>query len=386
MRFDTRLLHAAAPNPRIAGAVVTPIFQSAMGVQSPAGPPAGEDALSTVQYIRLHNTPNHLELQGRLASLEGAQAGVVCASGMAAISASLLTVLAPGDHLLVGDQLYGGTHALIHQELERLGVGHTTIDGTDPATWETARRPETKAIYLETLTNPTLRLPDLPAAAAFAREHGLVSLVDNTLASPHLCRPPELGIDLSLHSATKYLNGHSDILAGVVLGREELVAKIASKLTLLGGSLDPNACFLLTRGLKTLSLRMQRQCDNAQALAEFLSDHPSVSGVNYPGLPGHPGRDHARSWLTGWGGLLSFELVGGEAAARKLLQAVQLPACAPSLGGVETLITLPADSSHAILSPQEREAAGIAPGLVRVSLGIEAQQDLIDDFAQALEA
>lgn len=386
MQFDTRLMHAAAPDPPIGGSVVTPIFQSAMGVQPPEGPQAEQDALASIQYIRLHNTPNHLELQGRLASLEGAQAGLVCASGMAAISASLLTVLQPGQHLLVVDQLYGGSHAWIHGELKRLGVTCTAINGSDPASWTAALRPETKAIYLETITNPMLRLPDLPAAAAFAKEHHLVSLTDNTLASPVLCQPLELGIDLSLHSATKYLNGHSDIVAGVVLGDEQLVGEIASRLTLLGGCLDPHACFLLTRGLKTLGLRMERQCSNAQALAEFLDEHPAVERVNYPGLPGHPDSEHARSWLSGWGGLLSFELVDGEAAARKLVQAVRIPTYAPSLGGVETLITLPVDSSHAILSPQEREAAGISPGLVRVALGIEGQQDLIEDFEQALSA
>jgi cystathionine beta-lyase/cystathionine gamma-synthase len=282
--------------------------------------------------------------------------------------------------------LYGGSHAWIHSELGRLGMTSTTIDGTAPATWAAALRPETKAIYLETITNPLLRLSDLPAAAAFAKEHGLVSLTDNTLASPALCRPVELGIDLSLHSATKYLNGHSDILAGVVLGSEELVGEVASRLTLLGGCLDPNACFLLTRGLKTLGVRIERQCSNAQALAEFLSGHPAVERVNYPGLPNHPDSEHARSWLSGWGGLLSFELAGGESAARRLVKAVQIPSYAPSLGGVETLITLPVDSSHAILSPSEREAAGIGPGLVRVALGIEGQRDLIEDFAQALEA
>ena len=385
MQFDTRLMHAAAPDPPIGGSVVTPIFQSAMGVQPPEGPAPGQDLHASIRYIRLHNTPNHLELQGRLASLAGAQAGLVCASGMAAISASLLTVLQPGQHLLVSQQLYGGSHAWIHAELDRLGITSTTIDGTAPSTWAAALRPETKAIYLETITNPLLRLPDLPAAAAFAKEHGLVSLTDNTLATPALCRPVELGIDLSLHSATKYLNGHSDILAGAVLGSEELVGEVASRLTLLGGCLDPNACFLLTRGLKTLGLRIERQCSNTQALAEFLDGHPAVEHVNYPGLPHHPDSEHARSWLSGWGGLLSFELAGGEAAARRLVQALRIPAYAPSLGGVETLITLPVDSSHAILSPSEREAAGVGPGLVRVALGIEGQQDIIEDFAQALE-
>lgn len=385
MQFDTRLIHAAAPDPRIAGSVVTPIFQSAMGVQPPEGPASPQEALASLQYIRLHNTPNHLEIQGRLASLEGAEAALVCASGMAAISASLLSVVVPGDHLLVCDQLYGGSHALIHGELNRLGVSSTTVDGSDPGSWRAALRPETKAFYLETMTNPLLRLPDLPAAAAFSKEHGLVSLTDNTLASPVLCRPIEVGIDISLHSATKYLNGHSDILAGAVLGSEKWVGEIASRLTLLGGCLDPNACFLLTRGLKTLGVRMERQCTNAQALAEFLAGHPAVEHVNYPGLPGHPGSVEAREWLSGWGGLLSFELAGGESAARKLVQAVLIPAYAPSLGGTETLITMPVDSSHAILSPEERQAAGVGPGLVRVALGIEGQADLIEDFRQALE-
>ncbi len=384
LQFDTRLLHAAAPKPRIEGSVVTPIFQSAMGTQSAQGRQPGQRYHEAIRYLRLHNSPNHLELQGRLASLAAAEASLVCASGMAAISGTLLTILAPGDHLLVVDQLYGGTHGWIHSELKRLDIACTTIDGMDPASWEAARRPQTRAIYLETMTNPLLRLPDLPAAVAFARRHDLISLTDNTLASPVLCRPIELGFDLSLHSATKYLNGHSDVLAGAVLGREDLVRRIGQTLTLLGSSLDPNSCFLLTRGLKTLSLRMERQCQNAQVLAEFLQGHPAVAHVNYPGLEGHPGREAAAAWLAGWGGLLSFEMAAGEGAAREVLERVQLPACAPSLGGVECLITLPVDTSHALLSPDERASVGMGPGLVRVAVGIEDPADLIADFDQAL--
>jgi cystathionine beta-lyase/cystathionine gamma-synthase len=362
------------------GAVCLPIFQSATFEYG-----GGGDS-EPLRYIRLNNTPNHEALGQKLASAAGGEAALVTASGMAAISAALMSVLRPGDHLLVQNELYGGTHQFIARDLAEWGVAADPVDGGRPETWEDKRRPETKAIFVETLTNPLLAVTDLPAVAEFARRNNLVSMVDNTFATPVNCRPLELGFDLSLHSATKYLNGHSDIVAGVVAGRAEPVARVLRTLNHLGGTLDPHACFLLHRGLKTLSLRVERQNANALALAEFLAGHPAVNRVWYPGLPDHPGHSRAKVLLSGFGGMLAFEVRGGLPAAEALLASLTLAYVAPSLGGVETLATRPAVTSHAGLTAEERRQAGISDGLIRISAGIEAAADLIADFETALAA
>ena len=243
LRFETRLIHAGELRPRALGAVSTPIFQSSTFEYG------GEGSYHDIRYLRLSNSPNHLVLHQRLAALEGAEAALVTASGMAAISTTLLSLLSTGDHLLVQDSLYGGTHDFIREDLPRLGISYTFIDADDPASWEAQVKPNTRAIYVETMTNPLLRMGDLEAVARFARERRLVSVIDNTFASPLLFRPPERGFDLSLHSCTKYLNGHTDLVAGAVIGRAALVEKVKHKLDHLGGSLDPHACFLLERGL-----------------------------------------------------------------------------------------------------------------------------------------
>jgi cystathionine beta-lyase/cystathionine gamma-synthase len=377
-RIETRLIHAGEPSPRIQGAVVLPIFQSSTYVS------AGEQSYHDIRYVRLSNTPNHVALGEKLAAIEGGEAAVVTGSGMAAISTTLLTLLAAGDHLLVQRGVYGGTHDLITKDLPRLGIEHTFVDGTDPASWKAALRRRTRLLYVETLSNPLLAVADVEAASSFARAHGLVSVVDNTFASPVNFRPIEHGFDIVLHSATKYLNGHSDIGAGAVIGRREMIESIKHKLDHLGGVLDPHACFLLHRGLKTLSLRVRHQNAAAMAIARWLEGQPGVGRVFYPMLPSHPGHARARGLLEGGGGVLSFELEGGVVAAERLIGRLRLAAHAPSLGGTETLITRPAESSHAGLSPEERRAAGISDGLVRLSLGLEATEDLVDDLAQAL--
>jgi cystathionine beta-lyase/cystathionine gamma-synthase len=377
-RIETRLIHAGEPTPRIAGAVTMPVFQSSTFVYE------GAESYHDVRYIRLNNTPNHTALAGKLASIEGGEAAVVAASGMAAISTSLLALLRAGDHILVQRDTYGGTHDFITQDLSRFGVEHTFVDGADPASWQRALRPSTRLLYVESLSNPLVTVADLDAAPAFCRAHGLVSIVDSTFASPVNIRPIERGFDLVLHSATKYLNGHSDIVAGVVVGRRELVEKIKHELDHLGGSLDPHACFLLQRGLKTLALRVRHQNDSALVLASWLEKHPSVRRVHYPFLPSHPHHDRARSLLSGAGGVVSFELEGGVEAAQRLISRVSIAIHAPSLGGVETLITRPATTSHAGLSPEDRAARGISDALVRVSIGLEAIEDLIRDFSHAL--
>lgn len=377
-KLDTKLIHAGEPQPRIAGAVAMPIFQSAMFEYG------GESRYHDITYIRLNNTPNHLVLQNKLAALENAEAALVTGSGMAAITTALLTVLKAGDHLLVQSCLYGGTHDFVTRDLASFGISYDFIDGNCPDTWSPRLKPNTKAIYVETISNPLLEVPDLEAVVRFAREHNLVSLIDNTFASPVNFRPPEHGFDLSLHSGTKYLNGHSDIVAGAVIGRADLVERVKRRLDHLGGSLDPHACFLLHRGVKTLGVRVRYQNQSALAIARFLSSHSKVAKVNYPGLETHPQHDRARRLFDGFGGMLSFELDGGVEAAERFIKSVRLPICAPSLGGVETLITRPATTSHSGMSPEDRRRLGISDSLIRVSTGIEATEDLLEDFEQAL--
>jgi cystathionine beta-lyase/cystathionine gamma-synthase len=377
-RFDTLLVHAGEPRPRIAGSIVMPVFQSSTFELD------GDAAYHDIRYIRLNNTPNHDALHAKLAALEGSEAALVTGSGMAAISTSLLTVLKPGDHLLAQRCLYGGTNDLVTSDLRELGIEHTFVDADDPATWAAAIRPSTRAFYCEALTNPTLELGDLPGIARFARERGLVSLIDATFASPVNLRPIEHGFDLVLHSATKYLNGHSDIGAGAVAGSRALVDRVRHKLNHLGGMLDPHACFLLQRGLKTLGVRVRHQNASALVIARFLVEHPAVASVRYPGLPQHPAHARAKSLLDGFGGMLSFDLKGGITAAKWLFTRLELAADAPSLGGPETLVTRPAQTSHVGLPAEQRAALGISDGLVRMSVGLEAPEDLVADLQQAL--
>jgi cystathionine beta-lyase/cystathionine gamma-synthase len=377
-KLDTRLIHAGEPQPRIAGAVAMPIFQSAMFEYG------GESDYHDITYIRLNNTPNHLVLQQKLAALENAEAALVAGSGMAAITTALLTVLSAGDHLLAQSCLYGGTHDFVTRDLKSFGITYDFIDGNCPENWAAKLKPTTRAIYVETMSNPLLEVPDLEAVVRFAREHNLVSLIDNTFASPVNFRPPEHGFDLSLHSATKYLNGHSDIVAGVVIGRRELVERVKHRLDHFGGSLDPHACFLLHRGVKTLGVRVRFQNRSALEVARFLASHSKVARVNYPGLETHPQHERARRLFDGFGGMLSFELDGGVEAAERFIRNLRLPISAPSLGGVETLITRPATTSHSGMSPEDRRRLGITDSLIRVSIGIEATEDLLADFEQAL--
>jgi len=378
--IETKLIHAGEPEPLIGGAVAMPIFQSATFAYR------GEQNYHDLRYIRLSNTPNHEVLHRKLAALENAEAALVAGSGMAAISATLLALLATGDRLMAQDCLYGGTHDLLTADLPALGIDTDFIDANDPASWREQLTPRTRAIYVETVSNPLMSVADLNAVVEFAAAHGLVSIVDNTFASPINFRPAEAGFDLSLHSGTKYLNGHSDIVAGAVIGRASLVHKVAHKLNHLGGVLDPHACFLLHRGMKTLAVRVRYQNESALKIARFLENHPKVRRVNYPGLESSPDHLRACELLDGFGGMLSFELEGGVAAADSFIDHVTLPISAPSLGGVESLITRPATTSHSGMTPEERSRAGIAEGLIRFSVGLEATEDLIEDLTHALAA
>lgn len=376
--IETKLIHAGEPEPPIKGAVTMPIFQSSTYEY------AGEESYHDLKYIRLNNTPNHIALHQKLAALENAEAALVTASGMAAISTTLLTVLSSGDHLLAQDRLYGGTHDFLTHDFAEYGITYDFIDADDPASWDAKLQPNTKAILVETMTNPLLQVADLEAVVEFAKTHNLVSMIDNTFASSMNFRPPEWGFDLSLHSCTKYLNGHTDIVAGAIIGKSDLIERIIRKLNHLGGSLDPHACFLLHRGLKTLAVRLRYQNESALRIARFLENHPAVSKVNYPGLESHPRHDRAKRLFDGFSGMLSFELKGDVEAAERFMNKATLPFIAPSLGGIETLVTRPVTTSHSGLSPEDRQAQGITDSLIRMSVGIESTDDLIRDFEQAL--
>lgn len=378
-RIETKLIHAGEMEPRILGAVSMPIFQSAMYEYSRVA------SYHDIPYIRLNNTPNHIVLHKKLAALENAEAAIVTASGMAAISTALLAVLSSGDHLLAQECLYGGTHDFLTKYLSSFGIIFDFIDGENPEAWKRKLRPTTRAIYVETISNPLMQVPDLKAVVKFSRDHSLISMIDNTFATPINFRPAEWGFDLSLHSCTKYLNGHSDIVGGAVIGRKELVEKILHKLDHLGGSMDPHACYLLHRGLKTLALRVRHQNESARKIVRFLENHPVIEKVNYPGLESNPSYKRASKLFDGFGGMISFELKGGVDAAERFMKGVKIPIIAPSLGGVETLMTRPATTSHLGMAPKDRRKLGISDGLIRLSVGIEATDDLIDDFEQALK-
>ena len=378
--FDltTELIHAGEPEPRIEGAVSMPIFQSSTYEYS------GEGQYDDIRYIRLNNTPNHKAIQKKLAVIECAESALVTSSGMSAITATLLTFLKQGDHLLSHKSLYGGTASFILEDLPRYGITFDLIDTTDPSGWSMMLKPNTKVIYTETITNPMLEVPELGAIVDFAKENNLISMIDNTFASPVLFSPSELGFDISLHSCTKYINGHSDIVAGAVIGSDKLIKIITSRMNHFGGSLNPGACFLLHRAIKTLELRMIRQSKNAGQIALFLENHPDVLSVNYPGLVSNNSYERAKKYLSGFSAMVSFEVVGGKTRSIKFMDQLDIAINAPSLGGVETLITLPALSSHSGMDPAERVKAGITDSLIRLSVGIESVDDLITDLDQAL--
>jgi cystathionine beta-lyase/cystathionine gamma-synthase len=345
---------------------------------------AGETSYHDLGYIRLNNTPNHKALHAKLAALESAEAALITASGMAAISTTLLTVLKAGDHLLAQSTLYGGTQDLITHDFPKLGIAVDLIDADDASSWRAQLRPNTKAIYVEAMTNPLLSVADLEGAVAFARANNIVSIIDNTFATPVNFRPIELGFDLSLHSATKYLNGHADIVGGAIAGRAETIQRITHRMNHLGGCMDPHAAFLLNRGLMTLALRIRHQNESTLRIAKYLESHRAVAKVNYAGLESHPRHARARKLFTGFSGVLSFELRGSAEQADQFMRKVTIPVVAPSLGGIRSLITRPAVTSHAGLSREERLQAGISDGLIRLSVGIEDSDDLIEDLEQAL--
>lgn len=374
--FDTRAVHDGEPDPRIEDAVSLPIFQTSTYTY--------DDPEEGGRYIRYSNTPNHEALHQKLASLEETDDALVTSSGMAAISSALLALLDGGDHLVAPQGLYGGTLDLFDTLLPRYNV-NTTFLGDDPSTWADALTPSTTLLYAESITNPLLDVPDLEAMAQFADEHDLVAVIDSTFASPVNVRPAELGFDVVLHSGTKYLGGHSDLAAGAVAGPDALMDSIKATHTLLGSMLDPHACFLLYRSLKTLGVRVRRQNETAHRVAEALSEHGAVDRVRYPGLSSHPHHERADDLLDGFGGMVSF-VVTDPVDLDRFFDALSFPVRASSLGGVETLITQPIHTSHANMDPAVRETLGITDRLVRLSVGLEGAEDLIEDLTTALNA
>lgn len=380
MKLETLAVHGAraADDAAFGGAVATPIFQTSTYLSGSRDP-----SYDAVRYSRLSNGPQHLLLHRRLALLAEAEAALVCASGMAAISASLLALAAPGERIFFQRGLYGGTQMLASHDLPRFGIACDLAPSDDVATWRDAIQPGTRILYVEAISNPLVRVIDLAAVVALAHEIGALAIIDATFASPANLRPATLGFDLEVHSATKYLNGHSDVIAGVVAGKAALVQRVLTMQNHLGGALDPHAAFLLERGIKTLALRVRQQNANALALAQFLATHPAVHAVHYPGLdPARYVPATVREAFAGYGGVLSFEV--DAARAEHLTGALELALHAPSLGGPETLVTRPALTSHLGLSAAARAELGIHDGLVRVACGIEAATDICADFAQAL--
>ena len=373
MRFATKAIHVGQePDPRT-GAVTVPIYMTSTYSQK---------AQQEWVYGRTGN-PTRAALERNLAALEEGKHGLCFSSGMGAIT-TILTLLKKGDHVVVSDDCYGGVYRIFTRIVSNYGVESTFVDMTDLIAVEDAFRPETKMIWTETPTNPLMKVVDLKELAVIAKAHNAISVCDNTFASPYLQQPLTLGIDLAVHSVTKYLGGHADILGGaVVTRRDDLHEKLKFAQNALGAVPSPFDCWLALRGVKTLAVRMERHCDNAEALAKFLAGHPKVERVLYPGLASHPGSSIAKRQMRRPGGMLGFVLKDGSKAL-EILRKLEVAILAESLGGVETLIDHPASMTHASLPKEEREARGITDGLVRLSVGIEDIEDLVEDFQRAL--
>jgi cystathionine beta-lyase/cystathionine gamma-synthase len=372
---STLAVHAGAPPAEPGAPVVAPLVASATFYSA-------TDPAEEVLYGRYANADSYRRLGEKVAALEGAEAGLVAGSGMAAISLALLTFAGAGDHIVAADSLYGGTLRLLTGELPRLGIETTFVDPAGD--WAGALRPETRLLYMEVPVNPTLRVPDVRPVAAVARERGLPLVVDATFATPVNFRALEWGADVVVHSGTKYLGGHSDLVAGVVCGSAGVVETARARLQSFGPSLDPHAVWLLDRGLKTLAVRVERQNRTSLALARWLCTHPAVAAVHHPGLEHHPDHAIAAELFDGFGGMVSFVVRGGDDVARAVMDRFRLIAVAPSLGGVESLASMPRYTSHASLTAQARQAAGIDDGFIRLSVGVEDEPDLRADVVEAL--
>jgi methionine-gamma-lyase len=386
-RPDTTCIHGGTGPDRSFGAVAPPIYQtSTFAFRTPeegAARFAGE--AEGYIYTRMGN-PTIAALEAAVAQLEGGSHALATSSGMAAVSTVFFGLLSAGDHVVCGDSVYGPSRVVLERDFVRFGVRSTMVDTSDLNALRAAITDRTRIVFIETPANPTLAITDIAAAATIAREAGALLVVDNTFMSPILQQPFRFGADIVLHSVTKFLNGHSDVVGGVLVFRETaLMERVRKALHYLGGTMDPHQAWLVLRGVRTLAMRVRTAQDNALAVAELLSRHPAVATVRYPGLPGHPQAGLLARQMAGPGSLIAFELHGGMAAARQVLMAVRLPALAVSLGGVESLIQHPASMTHAAVSREERLKAGITDGLVRLSVGCEHVDDLLADMRQALD-
>ncbi len=381
-RQETEAARGGAHIGKKNGPLITPIYQTStfevtdLQEQLRATP--------TDRFYTRNGNPTNTGAEDVIAELEGTDAALIFASGMAAISSSILSVVKAGDHIVAQRDIYGGTIKFLSRWLPKFGVETTFVDVNNIDQHEKAIRPNTKIVYIESPTNPTVRVVDLEKIATLARKHNLVSMIDSTIATPINCRPAEWGIDLVLHSGTKYFAGHSDLMCGVVAGRRDLIDQILLARTTLGGCMDPHAAFLLLRGIKTLAVRVQRQNESALKIAEFLSRHPKVTKVHYAMLKEHPDHAIAKKFLSGGGGLVSFEVEGSAADACRVAEALNLFTLAPSLGGVDSLVTIPVLTSHHLIAPAMLQQMGVTEQMIRLSVGIENVDDLIADLDQGL--
>ncbi len=381
---ETETVHGGRNLDKKNGPVGMPIYQSATFEVSDNAQQLR--ATHTDMFYTRYGNPTHTAAQDAIAALEKTEAALLFASGMAAITGAILGLVKSGDHIVAQRDIYGGTTKFLGSWLPKLGVETTFVDSTDYEQHERAIRPNTRLLYVESPTNPTLRVIDLRKISLVAKKHGLVSLIDSTFATPINQRPAEFGIDLVLHSGTKYFGGHSDVLCGIVAGSRELLQKIWETRTTLGGVMDPHAAWLILRGMKTMAVRVQRQNENALRVAQFLASQPEVRGVHYPFLEGHAQRALAIEQMSGGGGVLSFEVNGTGEEAKRVTESLRLFTLAPSLGGVESLVSIPVLTSHAMIPAEHRAKMGVTEQLIRLSVGVENVDDLIADLKQALSA
>ena len=375
--MPTLVVHAGEAPHDADAPVVTPIYQGVNYVTEIG-------TSDEVRYPRYGNTPNAELVQKRLAALDKAEAAVLLSSGMGATACALLALLRPGDHLLASHWIYGGTHKLLTSEFAALGINVTLVDPHEPRAWRKRMRKETRAVFIETPVNPSCRVLDLRPVSYLTQEIGLALVVDSTFASPINFRPLEHGADVVVHSATKYLNGHHDVLGGVVCGTSSYIEEVRQKMMMWGQAPDPFASWLLERGLKTLDVRVQRHNENAMRIAQWCSENPEIKRVHNPGLESHSDHALAKATMSGFGGMMAIELAGGGKAAERFCRKLKIIRHAPSLGGVDSLVSEPRFTSHAGLSADKRAAAGILDGFLRLSIGIESANDLIGDIEQAL--
>jgi methionine-gamma-lyase len=385
-KFETLAVHAGESPCRATGALDTPIYQSNTFVSADADEMAAaySGELSAYTYTRYGNPTIHA-LEEKLAALESGEAAQAFSSGMAAISSAILGYVRAGDHIVASQSLYGGAHHFLNKKLPSLGVSNTFVSSTRPEEFEKALQPNTKLIYFETPSNPTLEILDIAALAELARTRGIPSMIDNTFATPVLQQPLKMGVTVVVHAATKYLCGHGDAMGGVVIGPKDYIHHLNQEIIRdLGGVISPFNAWLILRGIRTLHLRVPAQCSNAQKIAEFLTGHPKVERVNYPGLPGHVGHDLASKQMKAFGAMISFEVKGGNEGGKKVMNHVNLFARAASLGDLRSLIVHAASTSHRAVPRELRLSMGVSDGLVRLSVGVEAVEDLVQDLDRAL--